>query len=178
MTQPPNDPPQNPYGGQPSGGQPPGDQPYGQQPYGQDPYGQNPYGGQPYGGQPYGQQGGDLPKGLAIATLVIGIFAILLCWTVVGGVLLGLLAIVLGIVASGRAKKGQAGGRGMAITGAVLGGLGLLLSVVFIAISVWFINEVGFGDLTACLEDAGDDQAKVAQCERDFEDNVNARFGQ
>ena len=55
---------------------------------------------------------------------VLGILALLLSWTILGGVVLGLLAIILGWVASRRARRGLASGRGMAITGIVLGVVG------------------------------------------------------
>jgi hypothetical protein len=61
-------------------------------------------------GQPYQTQRAG--AGLAIAALVLGILALLLSWTILGGVVLGLLAIILGWVASRRARRGLASGRG------------------------------------------------------------------
>ncbi len=48
---------------------------------------------------------------LAITALVLGILALLSFWTLVGGYLLGAVAIVVGIVALRRANSGRAGGR-------------------------------------------------------------------
>jgi hypothetical protein len=110
--------------------------------------------------------------GLAIAALVLGVLALLSCWTVLGGILFGLIALVLGFVASGRAKRGRGTGRGMAITGIVLGLIGLLISVAFIAIGVSFLNSESGQTLQQCLSEAGDDQAAVRQCQQDFEDDV------
>jgi hypothetical protein len=110
--------------------------------------------------------------GMAIAALVLGIFAVLLCWTVVGGILLGLVAVVLGFIAAGRAKRGAAAGRGMAIAGIVLGALGLLLSVALIALGVSFLNSPDAKNLQQCLRDANGDQAKTQQCQRDFQRSV------
>ena len=111
------------------------------------------------------------PKGagMAIAALVLGILAVLLCWTVVGGVLLGLIAVVLGAIAARRAKRGISTGRGMAISGIVLGVIGLLLSVALFAIGVSLFTSSGGKTLTECLQNAQGDQAKEQQCQRDFQ---------
>lgn len=144
--------------------QPPPDQPYGSDPA--------------YSGPGYSdQQGPSRPKGMAISALVLGVLALLLCWTVVGGILLGLLAIVLGLIAAGRAKRGEAGGRGMAITGVVLGLLGMVLAGVLIAAGASLLNSDSGKDLRNCLEEAGDDQARVEQCQRDFQDQLEDQLG-
>jgi hypothetical protein len=133
---------------------------------------------------PQGQPGGyyqEPPKrgsGMAITALILGIIALLSCWTIIGGILFGLIAIVLGFIASRRAKRGEAGGRGMAITGIVLGALGLVLSVVIVAVIGAFWNSASFSDYRECLSDAGSDQEAIADCETEFreviEDQANS----
>lgn len=203
MTQPPPEGPGQPnqwgpqYGQQPQYGQPPqygqspqyGQQPpYGQQPqYGQPPYGQPQYGQQPpYGQQPYGQPGypgsgyyGEPRRGagLAIAALVVGIFALLTCWTIIGGIGLGLVALVLGIVAVGRSRKDGAPGKGMAISGIVLGVLGIIAAIVMLAFGVWAFNESGAGTYVDCLQKAGDSTAAQQRCDDEFQSNLEDRFG-
>ena len=109
-------------------------------------------------------QGRPLGSGLAIASLVLGILAVVTFWTYVGGILLGLIAIVLGVIALGRVRRG----RGMAIAGVVLGTLGLLFSAVLIGLTAWVFNSSGGSNLTECLADAGNDQDKIEQCQNDF----------
>lgn len=162
MSNQPPEPPQQPYGAQPYGQQPPPQQGHPQQGYPPQGY-----------GQPQ-QQGG---KGLAIGALVTGVLALLLCWTVVGGVLLGLVAIVLGLVGASKAKKGTASGRGLAITGVVLGALGLVIGVALFALGAAFLNSDEAQQFQDCLSDAGSDPQAVEQCNRQFEDQVNDRFG-
>ncbi|CAM5460803.1 hypothetical protein SCYAM73S_07216 [Streptomyces cyaneofuscatus] len=58
-------------------------------------------------------------NGFAVTALVLGLLACLFFWTVVGG-LLGLLALVFGILGALRARQGRAPRKGMAIAGAVL----------------------------------------------------------
>jgi lysylphosphatidylglycerol synthetase-like protein (DUF2156 family) len=114
---------------------------------------------------------------MAIAALVLGVLALLLCWTVIGGILLGLIAVVLGIVAAVRAGKGRAQGKGLAITGAVLGAIGLILSGVLVAVGVSLLNSESGQNLQDCLQDAGDDQAQVEQCQREFNDDLENQLG-
>lgn len=113
-----------------------------------------------------------LGSGLAIAALVLGILALLTFWTVFGGILLGLIAIVLGVIALRRVRKGIAAGRGMAIAGVILGTLGLLGSLLWIALIAWVFNSSGGSDLTECVSNANGDQTKIEQCQRDFQRNL------
>ncbi|MGW7260915.1 DUF4190 domain-containing protein [Streptomyces sp. NPDC054834] len=110
-------PPPGPH--QPDGRYPPPSpySPYPQSPYGQQP--QGPYGGPPYqpwtqGYSPYNRPAA--VNGLAIAALVLGILCFL------PGV-----GLVLGLVALARIRKRGERGKGMAIAGCVLSGIGLAL---------------------------------------------------
>lgn len=125
----------------------------------------------------HGQGGSSGGRGMAIAALVLGVLALLLCWTVIGGILLGLIAIVLGIIAAVRAGRGQAQGKGLAVTGAVLGGIGLILSGVLVAIGVSVLNSESGQNLQDCLLDAGDDQAQIEQCQQEFDEDLQDQFG-
>lgn len=121
------------YGQQPSGqpGQPYGGDPYAQysqqygQQYGQSPY-SNPYGYGPVGGYPQPES-----NGLAIAALV----------TSLSGVLCGVgfvVGLILGIIALPKAKRqGNGGAMGMAIAGIVIGAIGVLGIVAYVA---WMVN--------------------------------------
>ncbi len=110
--------------------------------------------------------------GMATAALVLGILALITSFTVIGGVLLGLIAIVLGFVASGRAKRGEAPGRGRAIAGIILGLLGLLLSVVLIVAGVSVLNSPAGKNLKSCLKSAGTNQAAVQNCQNQYRNQV------
>jgi hypothetical protein len=158
--------------GAPSGPPPEYGQPqYGQQPVGQPQYGQPQY-GQPQFGQPgFGHQGSPR-NGFGIAALVLGILALITCWTVLGGIVFGLIAAILGFLGRGRAKKGEANNGGMALTGAILGLLGLAASIVFAVVVGSLLSRGDFGSLTECLESAGNDQAAIDECSADFEDSV------
>jgi len=120
---------------------------------------------------PY-QQDNSGKKGLAIAALVLGILSLPAILTVVGGIVLGLIAIILGIVAARGASKGKNGGKGLAITGIVLGALGLVVSVIIVVVGVSIFNSDSGQQLRDCISQAGDDQAAIDQCNQEFSDNL------
>ena len=122
---------QSPYG-QPTYGQSAYGQPgYGQQAYGQPAYGQPGYGQQPYGQPAYGQPGypaaGQSTNGLAIASLVSSIVGIFCC-----GVL-SIVGLVLGVIAKRqiRDSNGTQSGDGMATAGIIIGGIALVLWIIY-----------------------------------------------
>ena len=118
----------------------------------------------PYATQP--RRGG---SGLAVAALVVGVLALVTCWTVIGGVVFGLVAIVLGLLALSKARKGLAGGRGMAIGGIVTGALGLVLAGALFAFGLSLLTSDPAKQLRECVERAGNDPAARTQCQREFE---------
>ena len=166
---PPQDGPGTPSSGTP--GVPAPDQQYGQQQYGQQQsYGQPAYGQPAYGQPAFGQApAGQAKNGLGVAALVLGVLAALTGFFVIGG-LFGVVAVVLGFLGRGRAKRGEATNGGLALAGIILGVIGVLLTAAVIAIGASFLSE--FGNLSECLSSAGQDQAKIDQCGRDFEQDV------
>ncbi|MDJ0457485.1 DUF4190 domain-containing protein [Arthrobacter sp. NQ7] len=113
----------------PQSGQPPyGQGPYGQAPYGQAPYNQVQYGDSQYGNSQYGQPqyfgqqsyyGRPVePKTLSIASMVCGIASVIMGWL--------MLPQIAAIATGHLALRREPSGRGMSITGLVLGYLCLL----------------------------------------------------
>ena len=159
---------QQPYGQPPYGQQPYGQQPYGQQPYGQQPYGQQqqqPYGQPPYAqgyGQPYRQQPSN---GLGAAAMVVGILSIFIPGF---GLILGIVAIVLGVVGRKRAKRGEATNEGVALAGIITGAVGTLITAAFITAVVVNIIMYGTGTYTSCVSDAHGNQVQIRQCDTQY----------
>lgn len=128
----------------------------------------------PEWGEPgYGAPSRGQSNGLGTAALVLGILAVLTCWSIVGGIVLGIIAIVLGLIGRGRAKRGEASNGGVATAGTVLGAIGLVLSLVLIAVGATFFFKGGGSDLVNCVSDANGDQARVQQCQQEFANRVN-----
>ncbi len=115
-----------------------------------------------------------LPKGMAVASLVLGILGVLTAFFLLGG-LLGLVAVILGFVALGKIKKGEADGRGLAIGGIVTGAIALVLTLILVAtVGAFFAsNSDNISTLNDCVQDAGNNQTAVQACQDQFERSVN-----
>lgn len=106
-------------------------------------------------------------NGAGTAAFVLGLLALLTFWTVLGGVVLGVLAVALGLSARGRARRRQATNGGLALAGVVLGLVGLILSAGLIA---FLASDTG-RDLRSCVEDAST-QAERDRCSQDVVDDL------
>jgi hypothetical protein len=124
----------------------------------------------------YGQPPAAPKNGLGIAALVVVILSLPAVLTVFGGFVLGLVAIVLGVIGYRRAKKGVATNGGIAIAGAIIGLLGIVLNAALIAFGVWGFLQVGGGDYFDCMQQAGNDTSAQVQCEDEFRGNLENRF--
>ncbi len=107
-------------------------------------------------------------NGLGVAALVLGILAVVTSITVVGGIVLGLIAVVLGAVGRGRVRRREADNGGMALTGIILGVVGILISAGIIALGVSIFNSDSGQKYQDCLDGAGTDQAAVQSCADQF----------
>ncbi|MFI7123971.1 DUF4190 domain-containing protein [Amycolatopsis sp. NPDC049868] len=109
--------------------------PYGQQPSGQfeQPYGLQPY--QPPPQQYYVQQPYMRPpdQGMAVASLVCSLIGLVMCFPAI-------LGIIFGHIALSKAKRGEAGGQGMAQAGMIIGYV--VTALWLIPVILWFIFVV------------------------------------
>lgn len=169
---------QDPFSKDPQqGGQPPQGYPqqggYQQQGYPQQSgYPQQGYGGPGYGGQgPYGgpQQA---RNGFGWVALALGLLALVTFWSVIGGIVFGLAAVVLGFLGRGRVKRNEATNGGAAITGIILGFVGLALAAVVIAVGAAIWNNPLVQDYTECLQQAGNDTAAQQECAERFDEEI------
>jgi len=137
----------------------------------------------PYGDYPPAPPYGDYPypapaprNGLGIAALVVGIIALVGSFSVVGGILLGIVAVILGFAGRARAKRGEATNGGTALAGIIVGVVAMVAGLAFIAFWVGLFNQVGASDYFDCLQEAGQDRAKVQECSDQFRQSVEDRF--
>jgi hypothetical protein len=107
-----------------------------------------------YDDRPRRRRGGEPGQGLAIASMIIGIVAVvssLFLWCCcsfigsIGGVLVGALAVILGFVA-----RSQGSRSGMALTGIITGfaaiALGIILTILlFVGVAFMQANQGKFG---------------------------------
>lgn len=163
---------------------------YGQNSYGQQGYGQSAYGQDAYGQQSYGQPGAfggqAVPQqvnNLALAALICGVISlvfIVLFFPL--AIVLGLVAIVLGVMGMRRAKAieetnqygVQTSRRGLAIGGLVTGIISTVISVVLMIVGFKFAQELlDSGIVEACEPYANDTKALEECLERELENNPN-----
>lgn len=140
----PGQPPQQPVGqyGYPA----PPQQPMGQYGY---PAAQPPqYGGYPgYPGYVQNAWGGPAPaNGLGVASLVLGIISVAGFCLYGLGIVLGVLALIFGLIGRGRAGRGEADNGGVALAGIILGSIGIVVSAAFLGFFIWALNNDGFDD--------------------------------
>lgn len=150
----------------------------GYQPYAY-PYPPGPYPGNYPPAPSYGEYPGpaSAPRnGLGIAALVVGIVALVGAFSVVGGILLGIVAVILGFAGRARVKRGEATNSGTALAGIIVGVVAIVAGLAFIAFWVGLFNEVGASDYLDCLQQAGQDRAKVQECSDRFRQSVEDRF--
>lgn len=121
---------------------------------------------------------------MGIAALVLGILAILSCWTSAGGIVFGILAIIFGILGAGRARRGVATNRGVAIAGSITGVLGLIVGIVFAVIFafVGFFFSSGSGQgLVECAKQQTAQGASPQQagqfCQQQLKNQVQRQVG-
>ncbi|MEO6794187.1 MAG: DUF4190 domain-containing protein [Mycobacterium sp.] len=130
------------------------------------------YPGYPPPGQPVGPR-----NGVGLAALVVAIAGIVTALSVVGGVALGIVAVVLGFIGHGRAKRGEADNGGVAIAGIVLGALAVIAGIgcIFVYIGIW--RTAGGGDYVDCMTKAGSDAAEQQQCTDRFREHFENKLG-
>jgi len=114
-------------------------------------------------------------NGFGIAALVLGLLALVLCWTIVGGVVFGILAVIFGLLGRARAKRGEATNGGVSLTGVVLGIIGLLVAIGLVVLGASLMNTPAGQNYTQCLQQSGGDRTKMQQCLSEFSDQVRGR---
>jgi membrane-bound ClpP family serine protease len=116
-------------------------------------------------------------NGFGTAALVLGVVGLVLVLLILFspvGVILGLLAVVFGILGIMRVNRGEADNRGQAVTGLVTGAVALVIGLFFaISIGTFFATNVNdFRQFGRCMENANSDQERRAcgeQLSRDLE---------
>ncbi|THA68205.1 DUF4190 domain-containing protein [Streptomyces sp. A0958] len=112
-----------------------------------------------YPGYPgYGQTwGGPQPEnGMGVASLVLGIIATVGFCLFGFGIVLGVLALIFGLIGRGRVRDGAADNGGVALAGVILGSIGIVVSAAFLGLTIWAANTDHYD------EDSGSDYGPAA----------------
>lgn len=144
------------------------------------PPGQNPPpgGNYPPPGQPYGYGGPpQAPQnGAGIIALVLAILALLTSWTIIGGIILGLLAIVFGFVGRSKYKKSKATNGTVSLIAIVLGFIAAILSIVLVVVGVGIFANSGGTDFIDCMSNAGNNQREQQRCADEFQSTIEDKY--
>ena len=95
--------------------------------------------GYPYPMMPMAPQ--ELPKGMAITGMVLGIVGAVTAVFYIGGVV-GIIGLIFSIIALRGARRGTSGGKGMAIAGLVTSIVAIIVNAVVIVFIVWVVHSV------------------------------------
>lgn len=110
-------------------------------------------------------------NGFGIAAMVLGIISIVFCWAWFLGPILGILALVFGIL---QMKKKT--GKGMAITGIITGSVAIVLTIIFyvlVVIGVLAEDNYYYDDYDDYLQDYDE----FDELYDDFYDDLNSTLG-
>ena len=116
-------------------------------------------------------------NGLGVAALVLGILSLVFMFVFPPiGVILGILAVVFGILGVRRVRRGEATNRGQAMAGGITGGIGLVVSVALLAVVGAFIfsHRTQIDQYTQCLRNAHTQHARDV-CQQQFQNSVRGR---
>ncbi|AMO06635.1 MULTISPECIES: hypothetical protein [Mycobacteriaceae] len=117
-------------------------------------------------------------NGVGAGAFVVAVAALVFSWSVIGGVVGGIIAVVLGVSGRRRARRGEADNGPVATAGMALGALAVVVGIA--AVPVWsgFLGDAGVGDYLGCMEKAigesgtSPDPAAQQKCENEFRDRI------
>lgn len=117
-----------------------------------------------YNAEPQGPQKGE-GQGLGIAAMVCGILAIVtICCVPYGPIILGIIAIILGIVQIVKNQK-----KGMAIAGIVCGGLGLVAYIAIIIFGVYLFTSGVYQEIIEEFDETGVYSEMIEEMEKELD---------
>jgi hypothetical protein len=116
-------------------------------------------------------------NGTGTAALAVAFVGVVLCWSVVGGIVCGVVAVVLGQLGRGRAVRGEADNGEIAIAGTALGMVAVIASVAFAVIWAYAWRDAGGTDYLDCAMKAGNDQTAVQACTDNWLNDIEHEFG-
>lgn len=112
-------------------------------------------------------------NGVGTAALILGVLALVFSWTALGGIVLGVVALILGIVGRVRVRRGIADNPRSATVGIVLGIIGIVIAVVLVVVFVRAIDSPRGRQLVTCFssaQQAADSSAAVNRCLSQYRD--------
>lgn len=113
---------------------------------------------------------------LGSTALAMAIVGLVFCFSVIGGVVCGVVAVILGVSGRGRVKRGEATNGAVATAGIALGALAVVVSLAVIAVWVRIYHEVDVPAYVACVSETSDQQA-AQKCTDELRDRIQHDLG-
>ena len=121
-----------------------------------------------YGPAGYGAPAAQPRNGFGVAALVLGLLALVSSWTIIGGIVFGILAVIFGVLGRGRVRRGEATNGGFSVAGIVLGAVGALIAIALIALAMSLLNSPEGRSYRQCLEQSAGNPDRVEQCATEY----------
>ena len=118
-----------------------------------------------------------LRNGTGTAALVVALAGLALCWSVVAGIVCGVVALALGVIGRGRVARGEANNGAIATAGTALGLMAIIASVAFAVVWAFVWRDSGGDRYLDCAVEAGNDQRAVQACIDTWMGDIQDRFG-
>ena len=115
-------------------------------------------------------------NGVGTTALVLAIVGLVTCWSVLGGIVFGVAAIILGFLGRSRAARGKADNGGIATAGMALGSVAIAASAAFVVIWGYAWQDSGGSEYLDCAVQAGNDRPAVDRCTQQWLDEVQKQF--
>lgn len=115
-------------------------------------------------------------NGVALAAMIVGILALLGLLFLLPGLILGVIALILGIVGVKKANSivGPGSRKGMAISGIVMGAIATILSALMLIFGISLAKQLlDDGVMEACEQFQGDNQQYQSCIEDEIEKSLN-----
>lgn len=116
-------------------------------------------------------------NGAGTGALLTAVAALVFSWSVIGGIVGGILAVVFGLAGRGRARRGEADNGPIAAAAIGLGALAVVVGIGAVPIWAGFLGDAGLGDYVTCMESASTDRTAQQQCENEFRDRIEGLSG-
>jgi hypothetical protein len=107
-------------------------------------------------------------NGFGVAAFALGLLALLLSWTAIGGIVLGIPAVIFGVLGRGRARRGEATNGGLSMAGIVLGVVGVLIAILIIAFWASVLNTPAGQTYFHCIQQNAGNPSRMQECANQF----------
>ena len=113
---------------------------------------------------------------LGTTALAVAIVGLVLCWSIFGGLVCGVIAIIVGVTARGRVRRGEATNGTVATSGIALGTLAVIVSLAVVPVWVRIYRDVDVPAYVDCVSETSD-QPGAKKCADELRQRLEQELG-